>query len=269
MPVRGDAEMTVRMAGLGQDAGVVAAIGQHEGGIGIGQVMELVDRAPRRDVIQFGADREDRHPDVVDADRAAIDLEAALREVVVQEQLPQIFRVHAVGHARGIGVPGHDVDRGRALAHQVFAHEARPDQVVRSQQLERAGHLPGVEITALPHHVFKEGDLAFVDEEPQLAGLAEVGLRGEEAHAGETVVVIARHGGGCDRQQRAAETVADCMHLLRSGDGSGRVNGGKHALQPVVVEPGVAILATGILPRHHEHREALLGEVLHQRIHRR
>ena len=42
--------------------------------------------------------------------------------------------------------------------------------------LER--HLLGVEHALVPHHVFEKGDLALVDEEHQLAGLAEIGLRG-------------------------------------------------------------------------------------------
>ena len=44
-------------------------------------------------------------------------------------------------------------------------HDARPDEIVRAQELERARHLPGVEIALLPHHVFEIGDLAVVDEQ--------------------------------------------------------------------------------------------------------
>ena len=49
------------------------------------------------------------------------------------------------------------------------------------EHLERPGHLPGVEIAALPHHVFEKRDLALVDEEHQLAGLGEVDLGGKQA----------------------------------------------------------------------------------------
>jgi len=49
--------------------------------------------------------------------------------------------MHAVRHPRGVGIPSHDVDRDRSTAHQIIVHEARPDQIVRAQQLKRAGHL--------------------------------------------------------------------------------------------------------------------------------
>jgi hypothetical protein len=53
----------------------------------------------------------------------------------------QVFVVHARWQPRGVGVPGHQVAALLAFAHQVLAHAARPDQVARVQELERAGHL--------------------------------------------------------------------------------------------------------------------------------
>jgi hypothetical protein len=35
--------------------------------------------------------------------------------------------------------------------------------------------------TPRSHHAFEERDLAFVDEQRQLAGLGEIGLRGKQA----------------------------------------------------------------------------------------
>ena len=92
---------------------------------------------------RLGADHEARHADVADRDRLAFDREAALGEVVVQEQPAQIFAVHARRHPRAVGVPGHQIVRLLALAHQVGPDHARPDQVVGAQHLERAGHLRG------------------------------------------------------------------------------------------------------------------------------
>ena len=86
MAVRGHAEMSVRVPRLRQDAGVVSAVREQERHIGIGQEMDLEDRAPGRDVVPFGAHGEDRHANVVDADRPAADLEAAFRQIVVEEQ---------------------------------------------------------------------------------------------------------------------------------------------------------------------------------------
>ena len=48
-----------------------------------------------RDVVPFGADGEDRRADVGQRDRPALDLEAALGEIVVEKKLSQVLRVHA------------------------------------------------------------------------------------------------------------------------------------------------------------------------------
>jgi hypothetical protein len=93
------------------------------------------------------------------------------------------LRMHAEGHACRVGFPRHDVDGKGLLAHQIIVNTARPDQIVRPQHLERAGHLLGIEVAPLPHHVFEERDLALVNEEHQLAGLGEVDLGGKQAQA--------------------------------------------------------------------------------------
>jgi hypothetical protein len=154
------------------------------------------------------------------------------RRVVVEEQPAQVFAVHAEGHARLVGVPGHQVEHRPALAHQVVVDHARPDQVVGAQQLEGAGHLPGVEEALLPHHVLEEGDLALVDEQHQLAGLGEIGLGGEQGHGGQPVVAVARHLGARRWQQRAAEAIADRVDLGRPARSRHRVE--RFAMMPSV-----------------------------------
>src|SRR4029077_20400558 len=41
--------------------------------------------------------------------RPQVDLEASLRQVVVEIQPSEIFGVHPAGHARGVSVPGHQI----------------------------------------------------------------------------------------------------------------------------------------------------------------
>lgn len=101
--------MATAMPGLGEDTGVVAAVGERERHL-VGEQVELEYRAPRRHVIALGADREDRRRYVVQRDAPATHLEAALGEIVIEEQRAQVLRMHARGHARGVVVPGHDVD---------------------------------------------------------------------------------------------------------------------------------------------------------------
>ena len=45
--------VAVRVSGLAQDAGVVAAVGEHEVDLGIAQQVELVDGTPGRDMVAF------------------------------------------------------------------------------------------------------------------------------------------------------------------------------------------------------------------------
>jgi hypothetical protein len=45
--------------------------------------------------------------------------------------------------------------------------------------LERTSHLLRVQKTPLPHHVLEKSELAFVDEQHELARLGEVCLRGK------------------------------------------------------------------------------------------
>ena len=87
-------------------------------------------------------------------------------------------------------IPGQQIERRLALAHQIAVHQPGPDQIVGPQQLKGSGHLPGVEVTLLPHHVLEKGDLAFTDEQRQLTGLSEINLRREEGQGSEPLVAI-------------------------------------------------------------------------------
>ena len=84
VPVPGRPEVPARVSRLGQDAGIVSAVGQHERHVGIGQEVELEHRAPRRNVVLFGSEGEDGNANVVDGNRAPVHLEAALRKIVVE-----------------------------------------------------------------------------------------------------------------------------------------------------------------------------------------
>ncbi len=116
------------------------------------------------------------------------------------------------GHACRVGVPSHQVAHRRALAHQVLAHHARPRQIVRAQHLESTGHLAGPQVARLGHLRLQQADLGLVDEEAELAGLGEIGLRGKQRDGGEPRIAIARHGRRRDRQQRPAQPIAGRVH---------------------------------------------------------
>ena len=142
------------MPRLADHAGVVPATGEDEGQLRITEQVHLVDGWPRGDVIAHRADDEHRRFDVGDRHRPSADLVAPLGQIVVQIQAPQVLAVHAIWHARHVGVPGHQVIELLAFAQQVLAHAAGPDQVARVEHLERCGHLLAVEIAFVPHPGF-------------------------------------------------------------------------------------------------------------------
>ena len=104
------------------------------------------------------------------------------------------------------------------LAEQVVADRVGPDEVVRPQHLERAAHLRAAQIALRLHDVVKEIELVLGDEQLQFAGLGEIGLGGEQRQTGQPIVAVARHGGGGDGQQRAAEAIAGGVDLRIAAD---------------------------------------------------
>jgi hypothetical protein len=109
------------------DTGVAATAGQKERNVGVHLVMYLVNGLPGRHVITHCADHEHRRVNIRQRDRLAFDEIAALGEIGVEEQLAQIFGIHPVWQARGVGVPGHQIAGQRAFSHKVVACDPRPD----------------------------------------------------------------------------------------------------------------------------------------------
>ena len=217
-------------------------------------------------MILDGADGEEGDADVGDGDGPAIDLVVTRGEGVVEEDPPQIFRVHAEGHAGRIGVPGREVIPGLALAEQVVAHQARPDQVVGAQQLEGPRHLLGVQVALIPHHVLEKGDLILVDEQQQLAGLGEVGLGRQQGEGAQAVVAIPGHGRGGDGQQGPPQAIADAMNPAPGQDLADGLQGRHDAQAAVVLQPQVTIGAGGVLPGKGEDRMALADQIADQGV---
>ena len=123
-----------------------------------------------------------------------------------------------------------------------------------------------VEKALFPHHVFEKRELALVDEEHQLAGFGEVGLRGEEGRRSQSCVPVAGHRSGSDREHGAADAIAHRMNLAFRHDCRHRVERRHDAQLPVIFHRETAILGPRILPRDHEHGVALLGQVFDQRV---
>jgi hypothetical protein len=114
---------------LADNAGIVAAASQHEGGL-IRHEMKFVNGVPGSDVIGDRTDDEVREPDISDRYWPPLDFESTLREIVLEKQPTQVFGMHAVGHPRGIGIPGHQVIHWLPSAEQVLPDVTGPDEIV-------------------------------------------------------------------------------------------------------------------------------------------
>jgi hypothetical protein len=91
---------------FGNDSDIVAASRKQICHLGFGLQVDFVCRAPWGDMIAFGTDREDRDADIGERDRLVAGHKSAFRKIVIKKELAQIIRVHLVGHAGCIGVPG-------------------------------------------------------------------------------------------------------------------------------------------------------------------
>src|SRR5215468_1134011 len=115
-------------AGRVDDAGDVAAAGEHVADLATHQPARLVRAVPGHDVVVDRADhirvvlhRGQRQP-------LAGQLELAPGQLVAHVQRAQVERVHRGWHAGAIAVPGQDVERGRILAHQPVGDHVVEDQ---------------------------------------------------------------------------------------------------------------------------------------------
>ncbi len=231
--------------------------------------MQLVDRTPWRHVVRDRADHEDGHVDAAQQHRLAVDRVTALAQVVVEKKAPQVLAVHARGQAGGIRIPGHQVAHGGTVAHQVLAHHARPQQVVRAQHLEGAGHLAGTQVTGFGHLRFEQADLRLVDEESELAGLGEIRLRGQERHGREPMVAVAGHGRRGNGEQRPAQAIAAGVNAPAGDDGADGLQRGNEAELQIVVHVEVAVGLPRVLPGNAEDGVAPVDQVADQRVVRR
>ena len=77
---------------------------------------------------------------------------------------------------------------------------------------------------------------------------------------------LPREEGRGDRQQRAAQAVADRVHLALRHDCPHRLQRVQHAETQVILHAEVAIFDRRIVPGDHEHGVTSTDEVAHQRI---
>src|SRR5271165_6884369 len=125
-----DPVMPSLMAGLAYDSGIVTAARQDEGDLGVSYEIDLVHRTPWRNMVALRGDGEDRGANIAERYRPAVNRVARFEKIVLQVESAQIFTVHPIRHACRIGVPGHKIDHGWALSHEILMGHARPNEIV-------------------------------------------------------------------------------------------------------------------------------------------
>ncbi len=156
-----------------------------------------------------------------------------------------------------------------SLPEQVVADEEGPDQVVRPQHVEGGEHGLGFQVALLAHHLVEVVELLLVDEHGEVAGLGEVHLGREHGRRLEALVADAGQVAERHADQRAADAVAEAVHLVLAGGGLDGIQRRDDALGQVVVEFLVGQRLVRVHPGDDEHRVAPGHGPAHQRLLRR
>ena len=222
------------------DAGDMAGAGDDKAHIAAEAFRADHHRSGRCDVILAGGEIVDRDLHRLEIDQAVAEHHLALRQFVVEIAIAQIERMIGGRHPRGIGIPVQQIEREGRLALQIIVDDIGPDQVVGAQHVEHARHGAAFQIAVLGHLLFDGRDLLLVDEDLEIAGMGEIDLRREQGRRDDAVVVARRHRRECDREQGAADAVADRMHLVLADRFLDGVERGERAFAHIVLERSFA-----------------------------
>ena len=92
-----------------------------------------------------------------------------------------------------------------------------------------------------------------IGEHPKLAPVDEVDLRREEGRGPHAGLPPGAQPGERDREERAADAVADGVDLAFPGRAFDGIESGEDPVAEIVVEAALAMAFVGIDPGHHEH----------------
>ena len=241
------------------DAGNVAGAPEEKLDRAAEQLRPRMCRLPRRDVVLHGRYETGRRGHLREIHRCAADHQfSGLGEQVAHVHIAQIEGVHLGRHARRIRVPVEQVERERVLAEQVVVDDERPDEVVVAQHVEGAGHVGAFEEAALRHALLEPVDDLLVDEDAEIARLAEVDHGGEERQAADALrMAVGLQPRRETGRERAAQAIADHVQRCFAGGLLDRSHRRERAFGQVVVEGLAGVPLVRIDPRDHEHRQAL------------
>ncbi|MND33014.1 hypothetical protein D3C80_235980 [compost metagenome] len=174
------------------DAGNVAGSAEHEFHRPAKQRSAREDRFRRRDMVVAGGEIVDRDLDIAEIDPFAGNAHQSTREIVLEITIAQIKRVAGGGHPGRIGVPVEQVEGQGLGAAQVIIDHIGPDEIGGAQHVEDGRHDRAVEITDRLHVLVQRRQLAFVNEDLEVAGMDEIGLGGQQRGATDAFIAFLR-----------------------------------------------------------------------------
>src|SRR5664279_3522544 len=254
------------------DAGNVAGSAEHEAALALEDLGASIGARPRHDVVFARRVDVGRRVDATEIDPFTTDDRlAGLDQVVFEVGVAQAPAVHRTRQVGAVAVPVQQVERRRCLALQVVADDVVPDQVVRAKKAEGRRQLPALEQIAStgalgPQRHFAHSHHAFVDEDVEYPGVAEVEEGGEQRHAlGGPLTARSEHR-KCGCQDSSADAKTERVDPLLAGDLLHQANGADRRLVDVVVPRFLRDLFARILPADDEDTMALGHRVADQRV---
>ena len=132
-----------------------------------------------------------------------------------------------------------------------------PDQIIGTQHVEGRGHARAFEIAALDHLVLDGFDLLLVGKDFEITRIGEIDLSGEQGRAGNAFITHCRHIGERDRQQGAADAIADGGDFFLAANLLDLVERGQHAFLHIIGKALFGLPLVGIDPGDHEYGQPL------------
>src|SRR5215467_14880441 len=147
------------------DPGNVTAGSNHETHVTAHELRDTPSRPPGHNVVLLGSDGIDVVPDTAQIEFFSVQLDPAGHDqIILHVSVTQVPAMCGACHTRAVAVPVEEVKGRRILTEQVVVHDVRPDQVVRTQNVEHVRHLATVEIAALHHLLLDKIDPRVVHE---------------------------------------------------------------------------------------------------------
>jgi len=238
-----------------------------EAGLAAKQAARQVRGLPRHDVILARGIQKGRH-----GDSAEVRLDAAHGELarhaqaVLQVEIAQVPGGKRPRQIGAVGVPVEQIEGRWLAAFQVVTDDVLPDQVVGAQAGEHRSQFAAFQNPPLADGRLASCHRIFVDEAAKFSRLGKIEQRRQQRQRRHWIFAARTGHGQCRRQDRAADTEAQRIHLFHLANFTCHLERGQRTLLDVIVPAQMTEIGLGITPGHHEHGVTLFDRIADQRV---